>query len=102
MMSLGLPQIRRRSRVSVYRPGSYTFTRDRIGTRYAFVAVRVLVDPNDSNRCAGGACLQDAIQVEQKNPGRLEPPNWVATPSHRRSDQEAQPINLLLCPEHAP
>lgn len=36
----------------VYEPGPTTLTRDTIGTFYVFVAVRMLVDPNDSNDLA--------------------------------------------------
>ena len=31
----------------VYGPGSYTFTKDKVGTRYALIAVRMLVDPTN-------------------------------------------------------
>ncbi len=31
----------------VYAPGSYTYTREQVGTRYMFAAVRTLARPND-------------------------------------------------------
>ena len=39
-----------------YKPGSYTFTRDEIGTRYVLLAIRTLIDPSN---------LKDAEQVHQ-------------------------------------
>ncbi|WP_428423953.1 DUF1254 domain-containing protein [Pararhizobium sp.] len=60
----------------VYEPGRTTLTRDEIGTRYVFVAVRILVDPNDPNDLAQVHALQDALTVEQKSAGTFEAPNW--------------------------
>ncbi|GAB2584937.1 DUF1254 domain-containing protein [Ramlibacter solisilvae] len=60
----------------VYDAGRYVFTRDKVGTRYLLVGVRTLVDPNDAKDLEQAHRLQDAIQVEQANPGRLELPRW--------------------------
>jgi hypothetical protein len=61
----------------VYRPGSYTFTREKIGTRYALIAIRLLVDPANLRDVAQVHALQDAIKVQQPGgPGRFEIPNW--------------------------
>jgi hypothetical protein len=51
-------------------------TKESVGTRYAFVAVRTLVDPNDSKDLDEVHKLQDAIKVTQKETGQLELPNW--------------------------
>jgi hypothetical protein len=59
-----------------YGKGTYTLTKDKIGTRYVLAAVRTLVDsenPADLNEAHG---LQDAIKVTQKSPGTLEVPKW--------------------------
>ena len=56
--------------------GSHTLTREMIGTRYAGVAVRVLVDPRGKNELQEIHSLQDAIKVTQQNPGTFEIPNW--------------------------
>ncbi|MEJ8845812.1 DUF1254 domain-containing protein [Variovorax rhizosphaerae] len=61
-----------------YRPGSYTLTRKEVGTRYALVGVRILVDPNDAADVQRVHALQDAIQVRQKSTGSFETPNWDA------------------------
>ena len=50
----------------VYKPGRTTLTRDKVGTRYVFAAVRILVDPNDTKDLAQVHALQDALKVEQK------------------------------------
>lgn len=42
-----------------YGPGSRTLTRELIGTRYAGVAVRLLVDPRDKNELEEIHSLQD-------------------------------------------
>ena len=61
----------------IYKPGSYTFTKDDIGTRYMVTAFRTLVDPNDPEDVKKAHALQDAIKVEQQGgPGKFEVPNW--------------------------
>jgi len=53
----------------------HTLTQD-MGTRYAFVAIRTLVDPNDPKDLEAVQKLQDGIKVSQKSAGKLELPNW--------------------------
>ena len=61
----------------VYGAGSHTVTRDKVGTRYALAAIRILVDPNDPKDVAEVHALQDAIKVEQPGgPGSFKVPNW--------------------------
>jgi hypothetical protein len=61
----------------VYGAGSYTFTREKIGTRYVSLGVRILVDPTDPKDIKQVHVLQDAITVTQPGgPGRFEVPNW--------------------------
>jgi hypothetical protein len=59
-----------------YGAGARTLTKDKVGTRYAAVAVRTLVDPTDPKDVEQVHKLQDAIEVDQKNPGKFEVPNW--------------------------
>lgn len=56
--------------------GSHTFTREQIGTRYMLVAVRTLVDPEEPADLRAAHALQDAIVVEQAEPGHFEIPDW--------------------------
>jgi hypothetical protein len=61
----------------IYRAGSHTFTREKIGTRYVSLGVRILVDPADPEDIKQVHALQDAITVTQPGvPGRFEVPNW--------------------------
>ena len=60
----------------VYRAGRHTLTKEQIGTRYVVTAIRTLVDPTSPDDVKQVHALQDAIQVEQKSPGRFEVPNW--------------------------
>ncbi len=53
-----------------------TLTQKSVGTRYAFVAVRTLVNPNDPKDLDEVHRLQDAIKVSQKETGKLDLPNW--------------------------
>jgi hypothetical protein len=60
-----------------YGAGSHTFTRDRIGTRYVLLGVRMLVDASDPKDVRAVHALQDAIRVDQPGgPGKFETPNW--------------------------
>jgi hypothetical protein len=60
-----------------YGAGRYTFTREKIGTGYVQLGVRILVDPNDPEDLKKVHALQDAITVEQPGgPGRFEVTNW--------------------------
>ncbi len=60
----------------VYAAGPHTFTREQIGTRYALLGIRTLVDPANAEDLKQVHALQDAITIEQKSPGRFEVPNW--------------------------
>jgi hypothetical protein len=63
----------------VYEPGPVQLTREKVGTRYAAVAVRTLVNPNDPKDVEAVHKLQDEIMVEQPGgPGKFEVPNWDA------------------------
>jgi hypothetical protein len=59
-----------------YDAGTYTYDKEKVGTRYVLIGVRTLVDPNDPKDIAQVHALQDAIKVGQDNPGKFEVPNW--------------------------
>jgi hypothetical protein len=70
-----------------YGGGSYTFTREKIGTRYVSLGVRILVDPADPEDIKQVHALQDAITVTQPGgPGRFEVPNWDQTSQKKVRD----------------
>lgn len=61
----------------VYKPGTYTLSKQNVGTRYAVVAIRIFVDPNQATDVKTVTQLQDKIKVSQpKGPGKLEFPQW--------------------------
>lgn len=59
-----------------YKAGSYTLTREEMGTRYVVIAIRTLVDPANPKDIDEVHSLQDAIKIEQKSPGKFEVPDW--------------------------
>jgi hypothetical protein len=75
----------------VYGGGKHTLTREQIGTRYVIAAVRILANPNDPQDIAEAVKLQDAIQVEQKDIGKLELPAWGQTSQKKVRDS----LNVL-------
>jgi hypothetical protein len=75
----------------------HTLSKDMVGTRYAFAAVRTFVDPNDPADLDRARVLQDAIKVDQPGgPGRLEIPKW------NRVTQKKVRDGLLLLSETLP
>jgi hypothetical protein len=60
----------------IYDPGSYTFTREEIGTRYVATPIRILVNPNDPADLQQVHALQDAVVVELANAGTFDVPDW--------------------------
>jgi hypothetical protein len=69
-----------------YGPGSHTLDRDKVGTRYALVGIRTLVDPAAPEDIKQVHALQDAIKVSQQGPGRFEVPNWDAASQKKIRD----------------
>lgn len=60
----------------VYAPGTYTYTRDKVGSRYVFLLVRTLVNPEDPADLKAANTVQDEVKVEQASVGNFEVPNW--------------------------
>jgi len=73
-----------------YGAGSYTFTREKIGPRYALMAIRLLVDPANLKDVAQVHALQDAVKISQTNPGRFE------VPDSDRASQKKVPDALIV------
>ena len=67
--------------------GEITLTMDSVGTRYALALFRTFADPNDPEDLKAAHDLQDAIQIDQADPGTLELPEWdMATFEQTRND----------------
>jgi para-nitrobenzyl esterase len=60
----------------VYGPGRFTYPKEKIGTRYVFLLVRTLANPEDPADLKVANAVQDAIKVEQASVGDFEVPNW--------------------------
>jgi para-nitrobenzyl esterase len=60
----------------VYAPGRFTYTKDKVGTRYVFLLVRMLANPEDPADMKAANAVQDLIKVEQASVGKFEVPNW--------------------------
>src|SRR6476659_2013776 len=61
---------------TVYGPGTCTYTKDKVGTRYVLLGIRTFVNPNDPSDLEKLHALQDSIKVEQNATGTVEFPNW--------------------------
>jgi metallo-beta-lactamase class B len=64
----------------VYAPGRFTYDLKKVGTRYAYVIVRTLVNPEDPRDLDAAHALQDRIEVRQARKGHFAVPAWD-TPS---------------------
>ena len=60
----------------VYGPGSFTYDKAKAGTRYLFLIVRTLANPEDPADMKQAHAAQDKIQVQQAAAGKWEAPNW--------------------------
>lgn len=60
----------------IYKPGKHTFTKENIGTRYVFFAVRIFANPSDEADMDAARKLQDQMTTEQAKTGKFEIPNW--------------------------
>lgn len=59
-----------------YAPGSYTFTRQDVGTRYMAAIVRTLADPGDPADIKAANAIQDQFVAQQPATGTFEIQNW--------------------------
>lgn len=59
-----------------YGAGAVTLDKEKVGTRYANVTIRTLVDPSNPEDIKAVHKLQDAIKAEQQSRGRFEVPKW--------------------------
>lgn len=59
-----------------YGAGRHTLSKESVGTRYVFVAIRTLVDPANPKDIQQVHALQDAISVSQARVGEFVAPKW--------------------------
>jgi para-nitrobenzyl esterase len=60
----------------VYGPGAFTYKKDKVGTRYVYIIIRTLADPENAQDVKAANAIQDAVKVEQASAGRFEVPTW--------------------------
>lgn len=80
-----------------YGKGSYTLTKDKIGTRYVMAGVRTLINPEDPQDVQQVHALQDAIKVSQKSSGTFEVPKW--DPVSQKKIREALVVLSTTLPD---
>lgn len=64
------------AKLTVYEPGEYKLTKEKMGSRYVAVIARTLVDAEDPDDLAEAHRVQDGLNVMQKAKGQFEVPNW--------------------------
>jgi para-nitrobenzyl esterase len=58
-----------------YGPGAFTYTMDNVGTRYVYIIIRTLADPEKTEDIKAANAVQDAIKFEQASVGKFEVPD---------------------------
>jgi len=71
--------------------GTFTYTQEKLGTRYMIVIFRTFANALDSEDQKIARALQDKIVIEQADPGKLELPNWDDVSRQKMMDA----INVL-------
>lgn len=74
-----------------YGQGEYTFTKDKVGTRYLCILIRTFVDAGNPADIQAANDLQDQVIVRQKDPGSFVIPEWDEASLHKVRDA----INVL-------
>jgi hypothetical protein len=70
----------------VYGKGTYTISKGKVGTRYAAVLIRMLVDPQRQQDLDEVHKAQDAIKVSQRSAGSFQVPKWDKTSQDKVRD----------------
>jgi len=59
-----------------YGPGTFSYSMEKVGTRYVFLIIRTLANPEDAADIKTANAMQDEIKVVQAGTGSWEAPNW--------------------------
>lgn len=59
-----------------YGPGTFSYDKRKVSTRYVYVIVRTLANSDDPQDVKAANAVQDAIEVQQAGVGKFEVPNW--------------------------
>ncbi len=60
----------------VYGPGTFTYTKDKVGTRYVYVIIRTLAEADNPQDVKAANAVQDQIKVEQAKTGSFTVSKW--------------------------
>jgi para-nitrobenzyl esterase len=60
----------------VYGPGTFTYDKEKVGTRYVAFIFRTLANPEDAADMKAANNAQDQIKVQQAGRGNWEAPSW--------------------------
>jgi para-nitrobenzyl esterase len=60
----------------VYGPGSFSYTKEKVGTRYVYVIIRTLANSDEPQDVKAANTVQDGIEVQQAAFRKFEVPNW--------------------------
>ena len=71
-------------------PGTFTYTREKVGTRYLMLLVRTSLDSERKQDLKVARALQDRIRIEQQTAGRFETPQWDRISQDRVRSELAQ------------
>jgi hypothetical protein len=71
---------------TAYAPGSFTFSKKDVGTRYVLIGIRTFVDPANPKDIEQVHALQAAVRIDQAHAGALELPNWDAVSQKKVRD----------------
>jgi len=75
----------------VYEPGDHNYTKEKVGTRFVFILIRTLANPQDAKDMEAAHAIQDAIKVKQARAGKWEAPDW-----DEKSRQEVRDALAIL------
>lgn len=84
--------------IVTYGAGRRTLTKEAVGTRYVFVAVRTFFDPTNRQDLKKVHGLQDAITVEQAKVGEFVVPKW--DPASQAKVREALEVLGSTIPDY--
>ena len=59
-----------------YGPGTFSYDKNKVGTRYVYVIIRTLANSDDPQDVKAANGVQDAIEVQQGAVGKFEVPDW--------------------------
>ncbi|MGX5817070.1 DUF1254 domain-containing protein [Chitinophaga lutea] len=80
---------------TVYAPGTYTYSKDKVGTRYMMLALRTFIDPDNDSDIKQAHALQDAVKTQQADTGKFEVVHWDETSRQRLHDSLVEVGNKL-------